>query len=66
MNLIQRKQVQGLDNEIAALSGSLNATGQILDDFISGDSTFSGTKTFTGSAIFELTFRWGTSRRDTY
>jgi len=52
MNLIQRKQVQGLDNEISSLSGALNATGQILEDFLSGDSTFSGTKTFTGNAIF--------------
>ena len=52
MNLIQRKQVQGLDSEISSLSGALNATGQILEDFLSGDSTFSGTKNFTGNAIF--------------
>ena len=52
MNLIQKKQIQGLDEEFAALSGSLNATGQILEEFLSGDSTFSGTKNFTGNAIF--------------
>lgn len=52
MNLIQTKQVQGLDQTFTNLSGALNATGDIIVAFMSGDTTFSGTKTFTGEALF--------------
>jgi len=52
MNLIQQKQVNGLEGDLNTLSGNIVATGQVLTSFISGDSTFSGNKTFTGSGIF--------------
>jgi len=52
MNFIQIKQVQNLDSTFGRLSGELINTGQVLIDFLSGDSVFSGQKTFTGEAIF--------------
>jgi hypothetical protein len=66
MNLIQIKQVQNLDSTFGNLSGSLINTGQALISFLSGDSVFSGQKTFTGEAIFNtgITVRGPLDARD--
>ena len=52
MNLIQSKQIQGLDQTFIDQAGNLQATGAILIDFMSGQSVFSGQKTFTGITLF--------------
>ena len=52
MNLIQTKQIQGLDQTFIDQEGDLQATGALLIDFMSGQSIFSGQKTFTGVTLF--------------
>ena len=53
MNLIQQKQIEGLGTDLTDLQTQITDTGQWVRLLWSGDSTFSGVKTFTGQVFFK-------------
>jgi len=53
MNLIQQKQIEDLDTSLEGLQDQITDTGQWLRYLWSGNSTFSGVKTFTGQVYFK-------------